>query len=76
MRRPMIKVFVLTFREYKDALESVDTIVKKTEKMVNDYYGDNDTLFIFTSDHGMTDWGRFLKCFTLYGIFYLHVCII
>ncbi|ODM95408.1 GPI ethanolamine phosphate transferase 1 [Orchesella cincta] len=43
--------------EYKDALESVDDIVKKSEKMINEYYGDDDTLYIFTSDHGMTNWG-------------------
>jgi len=38
----------------------VDDIVSQVEQLVNEYYGDDQTLFIFTSDHGMTDWGAFL----------------
>ncbi|CAL8086821.1 unnamed protein product [Orchesella dallaii] len=44
-------------KEYKEAMKQVDTIVKKSEKMIDEYYGDKDTLYIFTADHGMTDWG-------------------
>lgn len=50
-------------------MEYVDEIVHKTEILINNYYGDNDTLYIFTADHGMTNWGkhqiRFFKTFYL-----------
>jgi len=51
------------FRKYTAGIASVDNIVSQVEQVVNDYYGDGQTLFIFTSDHGMTNWG---KIFTYY----------
>lgn len=38
-------------------MEYVDGIVNKTEQIVNEYYGDDATLYVFTADHGMTNWG-------------------
>lgn len=42
-------------------MEHVDEIVRKTEKLITEYYGDEDTLYVFTSDHGMTNWGEKLQ---------------
>ncbi|KAK2719680.1 hypothetical protein QYM36_005231 [Artemia franciscana] len=44
-------------REYLENLRFVDDHVKELEDQVNNFYGDNATAFLFTSDHGMTDWG-------------------
>ena len=44
-------------KEVIDNLKYVDTEIKKIEKMINSYFGDDKTAFVFTSDHGMTDWG-------------------
>jgi hypothetical protein len=39
----------------------VDNIVQEVVKILNDFYkNDNQTAFIYTSDHGMTDWGNFI----------------
>jgi GPI ethanolamine phosphate transferase 1 len=36
----------------------VDKIVQQIDKIFREFYSnDNLTSFIFTSDHGMTDWG-------------------
>lgn len=36
----------------------VDRLVEEVTGIINKYYlNDNQTAFIFTSDHGMTDWG-------------------
>jgi len=42
---------------YVDNLRYVDQGIAKLEKLLNDYFKDNKTAFVFTSDHGMTDWG-------------------
>uniref|UniRef100_A0A2I3LJH1 GPI ethanolamine phosphate transferase 1 n=1 Tax=Papio anubis TaxID=9555 RepID=A0A2I3LJH1_PAPAN len=45
-------------RDYKDNIKKVDDGVKEIVSMFNHFYGnDGKTTFIFTSDHGMTDWG-------------------
>lgn len=37
----------------------VDTGVSEIVSLVEDFFGnDGQTAFIFTSDHGMTDWGE------------------
>nr|XP_055159143.1 GPI ethanolamine phosphate transferase 1 isoform X3 [Nyctereutes procyonoides]XP_055189280.1 GPI ethanolamine phosphate transferase 1 isoform X3 [Nyctereutes procyonoides] len=47
-----------TSREYKDNIKVVDEGIKEIVSMLEDFYGnDGKTAFIFTSDHGMTDWG-------------------
>lgn len=35
----------------------VDEGVRDLEEFFNDFYADDKTAFIFTADHGMTDWG-------------------
>ncbi|XP_055457346.1 GPI ethanolamine phosphate transferase 1 isoform X2 [Psammomys obesus] len=45
-------------REYKDNIKKVDDGVKEIVSIFKHFYGDDGkTTFIFTSDHGMTDWG-------------------
>lgn len=49
---------ILTFsRVYLENIKVADKIVRETELLIRDFYKDNETSFIFTSDHGMTDWG-------------------
>uniref|UniRef100_G3SR92 GPI ethanolamine phosphate transferase 1 n=1 Tax=Loxodonta africana TaxID=9785 RepID=G3SR92_LOXAF len=45
-------------REYKDNIKKVDDGVKEIVSIFKHFYGnDGKTTFIFTSDHGMTNWG-------------------
>ncbi|XP_026683648.1 GPI ethanolamine phosphate transferase 1-like, partial [Diaphorina citri] len=45
-------------KEYGDNIEAVDGIVKAMVHTLSSYYNhDNKTAFIYSSDHGMTDWG-------------------
>nr|XP_060469998.1 GPI ethanolamine phosphate transferase 1 isoform X2 [Panthera onca] len=45
-------------REYKDNIKLVDAGMKEMVSILEHFYGnDGKTAFIFTSDHGMTDWG-------------------
>ena len=46
-----------TSREVIDDLKFVDGGVQEISQLINAYYGDDKTSFVFTSDHGMTDWG-------------------
>ncbi|PPQ94801.1 hypothetical protein CVT25_007438 [Psilocybe cyanescens] len=41
-------------KEYMENIQVVDNIVRETEKLIAEFYGDNDTSFIFTADHGMS----------------------
>lgn len=44
--------------EYKENIKAVDEGVKKIEELFESFYDyDGQTSYIFTSDHGMTDWG-------------------
>ncbi|XP_077207288.1 GPI ethanolamine phosphate transferase 1 [Paroedura picta] len=44
--------------EYKNNIRKVDEGVEEIVSLVEDFYGnDGKTVFILTSDHGMTDWG-------------------
>ena len=52
-------------REYNANIELVDGIVKTVEAQVEKYFNDKQTLFIFTSDHGMTDWGELLLVYEI-----------
>jgi phosphatidylinositol glycan class N len=36
----------------------VDNIVRETEKLISKFYKDEDTSFVFTSDHGMSTIGN------------------
>ncbi|CAK6447698.1 unnamed protein product [Pipistrellus nathusii] len=47
-----------TSREYKDNIKLVDKGIKEIVSLLKEFYGnDEKTAFVFTSDHGMTDWG-------------------
>ncbi|XP_049814682.1 GPI ethanolamine phosphate transferase 1 isoform X1 [Schistocerca nitens] len=45
-------------KEYKENIKAVDEGVKKMEELFESFYNhDGKTSYIFTADHGMTDWG-------------------
>ena len=44
-------------KEYLHNIKIVDQGVKEITKLVEDFYGDGQTAFVFTADHGMSDWG-------------------
>lgn len=46
-----------TSKEVTDNLRYVDEEINKVVQMVESYYKDEKTAYVFTSDHGMTDWG-------------------
>ena len=43
--------------EVIENLQLVDKGINNIVKLIDSYYGDDKTAFVFTSDHGMTDWG-------------------
>lgn len=36
----------------------VDNIVREAEKLISEFYKDEDTSFVFTADHGMSTIGN------------------
>lgn len=51
----------LLFREYLDNIGLVDTGVAELVSIVEEFFGyDGRTSYVFTSDHGMTNWGKTL----------------
>lgn len=44
-------------KEYLNNIKVVDQGVKEITKIVEDFYGDEKTAFVFTADHGMSDYG-------------------
>lgn len=44
-------------REYFENLQYVDGAVQEIYNIFEKFFGDGRTAYIFTSDHGMTDWG-------------------
>ncbi|KAK9294452.1 hypothetical protein QLX08_010915 [Tetragonisca angustula] len=44
-------------KEYVENMNYVDRKIEEVVQMTENFFGDNDTTYIFTSDHGMTDWG-------------------
>ncbi|KAK0203761.1 Phosphatidylinositolglycan class N-domain-containing protein [Desarmillaria ectypa] len=40
--------------EYMNNIQVVDGIVKETEKLISDFFRDNETSYVFTADHGMS----------------------
>ncbi|KAI5287386.1 Glycosyl phosphatidyl inositol anchor synthesis, partial [Ascosphaera aggregata] len=44
-------------QEYLHNIKVVDQGVSEITDMVERFYGDDQTAFIFTADHGMSDWG-------------------
>lgn len=54
-------VFCLLSREYLDNIGLVDAGVAELVSIVEDFFGhDGRTAYVFTSDHGMTNWGMLL----------------
>ncbi|TBU24399.1 Phosphatidylinositolglycan class N-domain-containing protein [Dichomitus squalens] len=45
-------------KEYMMNIQTVDDIVEKTENLFRQFYGDDDTAFVLTADHGMTPIGN------------------
>ena len=45
-------------QEYMRNIKVVDDVVRLTENLFTDYYGDAETSFIFTADHGMSKIGN------------------
>lgn len=44
-------------KEYLHNVKIVDRGVAEITRLIDDFYGDDRTAFIFTADHGMSDWG-------------------
>ncbi len=44
-------------REYLHNIQVVDQGVKEITELFENYFGDGKTAFVFTADHGMSDWG-------------------
>ncbi|KAG8531526.1 Glycosyl phosphatidyl inositol anchor synthesis [Bacidia gigantensis] len=44
-------------KEYLHNIKVVDQGVKEITRLIDDFYGDGRTAFVFTADHGMSDWG-------------------
>ncbi|KAH8783628.1 GPI ethanolamine phosphate transferase-like protein [Hyaloscypha finlandica] len=44
-------------KEYLNNIKVVDEGVKEITKLIEDFYNDGKTAFVFTADHGMSDWG-------------------
>jgi phosphatidylinositol glycan class N len=44
-------------REYLHNIKIVDEGVREITELINNFYDDEDTAFVFTADHGMSDWG-------------------
>lgn len=43
--------------EYLYNIKIVDEGVREITKLIEDFYNDGKTAFVFTADHGMSDWG-------------------
>ena len=43
--------------EYLHNIKVVDKGLKEMTKLIDEFYGDGKTAYVFTADHGMTDWG-------------------
>ncbi|TDZ41268.1 GPI ethanolamine phosphate transferase 1 [Colletotrichum trifolii] len=44
-------------KEYLNNIKLVDQGVKEITELINNFYSDDRTAFVFTADHGMSDWG-------------------
>ncbi|KAI0290310.1 PigN-domain-containing protein [Russula brevipes] len=45
-------------KEYMNNIRVVDDIVRETEQLMSDFYGDQETSYVFTADHGMSKIGN------------------
>jgi phosphatidylinositol glycan class N len=44
-------------KEYLNNIKVVDEGIKEITKLIEEFYNDGKTAFVFTADHGMSDWG-------------------
>ena len=44
-------------KEYLRNIQIVDQGVERMTQLIEEFYGDGETAFVFTADHGMSDWG-------------------
>jgi phosphatidylinositol glycan class N len=44
-------------KEYLHNIKVVDQGVKEITELIDDFYNDGKTAYVFTADHGMSDWG-------------------
>jgi GPI ethanolamine phosphate transferase 1 len=44
-------------KEYLHNIKVVDQGVEEVTSMIENFFGDGKTAFVFTADHGMSDWG-------------------
>ncbi|PIA93798.1 GPI ethanolamine phosphate transferase 1 [Cercospora beticola] len=44
-------------QEYLRNIQIVDKGVQEITEVINNFYDDDETAFVFTADHGMSDWG-------------------
>jgi phosphatidylinositol glycan class N len=44
-------------KEYLNNIKVVDQGVKEVTELIQKFYADDRTAFVFTADHGMSDWG-------------------
>ncbi|KAL9064852.1 MAG: hypothetical protein Q9157_007683 [Trypethelium eluteriae] len=44
-------------REYLHNIQVVDQGVQEITKLIDEFYADDKTAYVFTADHGMSDWG-------------------
>jgi phosphatidylinositol glycan class N len=44
-------------KEYLNNIKVVDAGIKEITQIMDDFYNDGKTAYVFTADHGMSDWG-------------------
>jgi phosphatidylinositol glycan class N len=44
-------------KEYLNNIKVVDNGIKEITSIIENFYNDDKTAFVFTADHGMSDWG-------------------
>ncbi len=44
-------------KEYLHNIKIVDQGVQEITTIIDEFYGDRETAYVFTADHGMSDWG-------------------
>lgn len=63
-------MFLSSFREYLENVALVDTGVAELVSVVEEFFGyDGRTAYVFTSDHGMTNWGKTVSLFVFFTVY-------